>query len=1353
MDLSLVNIKLIADIVDVQNKMRAAQESVAGAMSGIKSSIDGAQASMLNYAKAAAVAFATGKAIEQAKEMAMLNARYQELGVVMNVVGKNAGYNSVEMQSYATQVQKAGISMLEARNTVIQLSQAQIDLADASKLARIAQDAAVIGNTNSSDALQAMIHGIKSAQVDVLRNIGINVSFEDSYKQLAKSLGVSKEALSEHQKMLARESAVMEEGEKITGAYEAAMGTAGKQIRSATRYVEDLKVVQGEIFNEALTVAVIAYTDHLKETNSEFSTLKDNGSLKQWGEGVSNTFAFIVDSAMSVVSVLQTVGATTLFLGATAANAANRMAHPFSSSANDQDVINAAYQDMVSDIWKNTAAMRDALEARRAALREEGEKHVATEVEYARRSIEIQRLYVNESMEVQRAAQVALAKNMFPNDMPNAPKPDRPGESKAHQITEYQRLIKSIQEKTAADMLDMQTQGALTAGQKEAIKIMEDLRDKTLKLTQAETIRLGIELERRLSVEAQKIEEAKAAKAIEAQQARAESLQEQVRVQRLANAEFGLTTKQVNDLRRATDELAAVELERRAGIHADPTYAKALRDQAKAMRELSAETTLALENKEAFENAKTMWQSVEEAAHSTFSNILQGNQDVWSKLRNTGQAIFVDWLYQITAKRWLFNFVASTSGENVANAAIPGMSGSGGAGSLFSTASNAKSLYSTGSSVYTVGSQYFGGTMSGANAMGTLGANATGTGIDGLLATNGAYGTAAGSSGAAAGAGAAGAGAAGAGAAEAGGTAAAGGSMAGLGWAGLAVLVAYGLMNRGGEYVRATGSADSNFASDGTIMSGSGASGVYATNLSRTTTGPDGVPHTTYTPIEPGDPVGPGVDNAYAKTMVRSANTDYLNYAKLLGIKAVDSHFTYASNNSDGGKFALTADAGGRHFDSGETALNKDSLKLAAGRAVITALEGSDLPKWMAGVFDKLDASTLDQAGVDSTIQHAAQLKDAFTTLSTIPGVDLTNISFDTLESIKGVTSELAAVDTAFSVLGYQLLDISAAGGAAAQGLAQAFGGLQNFQSQTAALFQNYYTPAEQRQQTYQSVADGLKAAGITGFSTADIAGASREQIRTVVDQYATHVGTTEGDRQYAAIVAGANALNPYVAGFADPNKKPDTPAPYQEHGSSGGGGGGAASTAASDLQHAIAALADTIRDLRTSLVSEGPDSFTQLKAQFAIEAAKADAKDQTAIKDLPALAKALAESGKANTRTALEQSMLTGYIIDTLGRVGNLSTAGGMLSVPGFDVGTDYVPRDMLAMVHEGERITPKAFNPTIGNSAGGDGDAVAHAITGLDTRLGKIEANTKFNEKLYELLLPAMQNGDSLQVEVVTP
>lgn len=50
---------------------------------------------------------------------------------------------------------------------------------------------------------------------------------------------------------------------------------------------------------------------------------------------------------------------------------------------------------------------------------------------------------------------------------------------------------------------------------------------------------------------------------------------------------------------------------------------------------------------------------------------------------------------------------------------------------------------------------------------------------------------------------------------------------------------------------------------------------------------------------------------------------------------------------------------------------------------------------------------------------------------------------------------------------------------------------------------------------------------------------------------------------------------------------------------------------------------------------------------------------------------------------------------------------------LPSFDVGTNYVPRDMVARIHEGESITPKKYNP----AAGGAGGALSVVINNNGT------------------------------------
>jgi len=274
--------------------------------------------STLQLGKAAVVmaaSFAAFKAMQYAQEAASLYARYETLGVVMRTVGNNAGYTGSQMESAAKSLQKTGISMVESRQQVVRLVQAHIDLASASKLARIAQDAAVIGNVNSSDSFARLVHGIQSGQTEVLRTIGINISMENSYKTLAQQLGVTTGQLTQAQKTQAVLNAVMKEGEGIAGTYEAAMGTAGKQLLSMQRYTENLKLQIGETFNEALIIAVMAATDGLKGLNQEAQDLAVTGQFREWGRNSILAFAVVGDAVMVLVSLIKELYQEIVFFG------------------------------------------------------------------------------------------------------------------------------------------------------------------------------------------------------------------------------------------------------------------------------------------------------------------------------------------------------------------------------------------------------------------------------------------------------------------------------------------------------------------------------------------------------------------------------------------------------------------------------------------------------------------------------------------------------------------------------------------------------------------------------------------------------------------------------------------------------------------------------------------------------------------------------------------------------------------------------------------------------------------------------------------------------------------------------
>lgn len=219
-------------------------------------------------------------------ESTTLAARYGTLGVVMHTVGENAGYATSELNGYEASLERTGIAMLASRQSVSQMIQAQMDLSSATKLARSAQDAAVIGNINSSEAFGRMTTAIQTAQPEMLRTMGIIVNFDEAYRKYARTISTTTDALTENQKMQARVAASMEATKAIAGAYEAAMGTPGKQALSLERYWEDFKVNLGESFQPAYKALIEGTTDALKDFTEVVKDPSFQNSMKDWAESL-----------------------------------------------------------------------------------------------------------------------------------------------------------------------------------------------------------------------------------------------------------------------------------------------------------------------------------------------------------------------------------------------------------------------------------------------------------------------------------------------------------------------------------------------------------------------------------------------------------------------------------------------------------------------------------------------------------------------------------------------------------------------------------------------------------------------------------------------------------------------------------------------------------------------------------------------------------------------------------------------------------------------------------------------------------------------------------------------------------
>lgn len=332
-----------------------------------------------------AKAAAAWKVYDLIRDSTMLAARFETMGVVMNVAGNNAGYTRKEMRELELQMRASGISMIATREGLTSLATANIDLAKALKISKSAQDLAVVAGINSSEAFTRMVHGIKSGETEILKTMGLNVSFENSYKKLALQLGINRDALTEQQKTMARTDAVLEQAAGYAGIYEESMTTAGKAITSLTRYWEDFKVKAGEAFLPALSDGVFRLTDALKAANKELDRAGSEGVISKIGTGLATAFRYVYETVVvlgaEVGHVFNVIG---MELGAWGAQAAAVLRGDFAGAGQirkdliaDQAASRAATDAFTAAILRGTSASQQAAQAGLGEAAAQEQKRIA----------------------------------------------------------------------------------------------------------------------------------------------------------------------------------------------------------------------------------------------------------------------------------------------------------------------------------------------------------------------------------------------------------------------------------------------------------------------------------------------------------------------------------------------------------------------------------------------------------------------------------------------------------------------------------------------------------------------------------------------------------------------------------------------------------------------------------------------------------------------------------------------------------------------------------------------------------------------------------------------------------------
>ena len=229
-------------------------------------------------------------------------AQVNEMDVAMRAVGNSTGLGYTAMRQATIAVRDNGIEMASAQQMVLLYAKAQLNLADASKVARVAQDLAVLSGANSTETAMRLTYAIMNQDTLMLRHLGITKTASQAFEEYARANGTSAKALTEFEKKQAITNMVVAEGGKVFGVYEAAMKEPAKVLRSFPRLFNEMQVAVGQGLTAAFGPLILSAYNAVKAFTA---LVNEGGALTPIVDAIGRAFVYMVSP---IAKALDTFG-------------------------------------------------------------------------------------------------------------------------------------------------------------------------------------------------------------------------------------------------------------------------------------------------------------------------------------------------------------------------------------------------------------------------------------------------------------------------------------------------------------------------------------------------------------------------------------------------------------------------------------------------------------------------------------------------------------------------------------------------------------------------------------------------------------------------------------------------------------------------------------------------------------------------------------------------------------------------------------------------------------------------------------------------------------------------------------
>jgi hypothetical protein len=236
----------------------------------------------------AAVAAAGYSLIKFSQQSFKVAAGVAEMNVAMEAVGKSTGIGGKTIKDAAKDIRSMGIEMQASQEIAMLFVKGNIELSKASKVARVAQDLAVLSQSNSTDTARTLTYAIQTGNSMLLKSAGITKYASEAYAMYARELKVTESSLTATQRQMAITNMIIKEGAKVAGVYEAAMQEPGKVLRSFPRLLNDIQLEFGNVYMKGFGPAILAA---YKLTDAFSKSIRSGGALNPVLKAMESAFA------------------------------------------------------------------------------------------------------------------------------------------------------------------------------------------------------------------------------------------------------------------------------------------------------------------------------------------------------------------------------------------------------------------------------------------------------------------------------------------------------------------------------------------------------------------------------------------------------------------------------------------------------------------------------------------------------------------------------------------------------------------------------------------------------------------------------------------------------------------------------------------------------------------------------------------------------------------------------------------------------------------------------------------------------------------------------------------------------